>query len=203
MKIKKRKPFRLVFVLIIAVVGTILVYVSQNNIPPFSKQVPWLSTDSTKITNWKTYTSSESGFSLSYPAVATESGRRDDAYPVARQFYYSEVRADRESSSSGWLIIISKTLPNPNNLTLKQWALENKLTVDGKDKSQFVPSDTSLAGLPAISWSASNAGNVTYYLVKRKEGVMLVLGMVDRDVPHEAVYKETVNQVLSTLKFSQ
>lgn len=152
--------------------------------------------------NWKTYTNTKEGFSLSYPLNTIEGSRDPDPFPVARQFQFSKLRGRGGGGplTVGWLIIVSEIQPNPNNLTLREWGKEKEIiyskgnTIDPKYISI---TDTTLGGLPTLSWkSAGGDGNIKYYLVKRTNGITLVVTNVDLG------YQQIVDQILSTFKFT-
>lgn len=152
------------------------------------------------MSNWKTYTDSQSGFSLSYPPTAKEGTRDDDPFPVARQFQYIQSEGGHGLTNPGWLLIISKTLPNTQNLSLREWATANKIApgdVAIKNNLSTAISDTTIGGLPAISWNTSVEGYITQYLVKRNTGITSIGINIT-----SAQDKQTVNQVLFTLKFT-
>lgn len=203
----------LIVLLIAAAIGGYLIYsgkIDFNRMKPTRPAPTPLPIEvrpspvSDETANWKTYTNTKAGFSLSYPPNAVEGSREPDPFPVARQFQFSEPRGRGGGGplSVGWLIIVSETQPNPKNLTLREWGKEKQI-IYGKDNAidpkYITIANTDLGGLPAISWKNSGGdGNITNYLVKRTNGITLVVTNID-----SSLYQKNVDQILSTFKFAQ
>ncbi len=170
---------------------------SQSAIPQTSilTPTPTLATGADLFAGWKTYTNDKFGFSLRYPSEAKTTTRDPDPFPVAVQI--DNLQPCVGKACGGWLIIISETQPNPDNLTLKQWAKNKSLISDLliQQGNQTLATETKIGEQPAIYWTTSGGDSqLAYYLIKRIQGVTLL-------IINPSSKNETIDQILSTFQF--
>jgi hypothetical protein len=144
--------------------------------------------------NWKTYSSSEFGFEILYPADVKISTRS------ASEIQIDDLRPSTEGTGgfpSGSMIIVSKPQPNKNKLSLREWAKTNKITSqDLIDKGNATaPVDTTFGGYPAINWTATGGDtSLAYFLVDGPTGLTLI-------TINPPNYDNVIGRVLSTFLF--
>lgn len=191
----KQKGFAqiLVIILLVAILGGVIYFGMVKGKSSSVTSSPASSSSST--VNWKTYTDTKFGFSFQYPQGAKTTSRSPDPFPVTIQV--DNLGPCAGKACSGWLIFVSETQPNPDNLTLKDWAKSKQIIkqVLIDQGNATTPVDTTLGGLPAVRWTTTGGDvSLTFYLVKRTNGNTLI---TINPQGNEII----TDQILSTFKF--
>lgn len=194
----KQKGFAPIIILIVilaALVGFAFYLTKTGAIKKVENLISSPTSSSISTANWKTYTNKVFGVEIKYPI---------DAKVIERST--TEIQIDNFQPGKevhgfpiGWMIIIAK--PEPlGSLSLIQWAKKNASLSDLliNQKNQTSPTNTTLAGQPAIYWRSTGGDlDALYYLVQNKNNVTLIT------VNPATGFESTTNQILSTFKFTQ
>lgn len=159
--------------------------------PPVTNTVPPASTETSAL---KTYTNLKNRFSITHPAYVTEGGSANDPFPVAVELRYSDpvVEFKIGEERPGWYIRISQRLLPKPGASLKDFASENKILTTEE------AADTSLAGVPALTWS-STVYPWNFYLLDTGEGFLFIKTAINSQ--NAAAHRASIDSILATLKF--
>lgn len=141
-----------------------------------------------------TYTNLENRFSITHPNYVTEGGSAPDPFPVALELRYNEPAVEFKigEEKPGWYIRISKRIAVKSGVTLKDYGLENKLLTTEST------TETTLAGVPAITWRSAVFPQ-TFYLLDTGDGLFFIKTSIKSQ--NETQYQDSINKILNTIKF--
>jgi hypothetical protein len=167
------------------------------------------STTPTDTANWKTYSSTQSGYNFKYPNLVQI--QEDFTNSTVKAVYIGEEqrKSGRISTeiADGYMFIISED-PSLNNKSLTQYTSER---YNNQKKSCPVPEkvvmgniqDVTISGQQAKTYQVTNCmGDYQLYFVSHKQALFIITLTFNGNTQTESEYQLEAKKILSTFQFA-